>query len=111
MSVTLSVQKLSWMTTPFVIKDVPLPGCPVIFPSKPGFNSINLLLTAPTCFSAGKAATSLEPVLKRLEDSEQAPELPESKMEVSVVLPACSEASEMLQPGECPLDSPTVPVV
>ena len=41
---------------------------------------------------------SLEPVLKRLEDSEQASELPESKMEVSVIFPACSEASEMLQP-------------
>jgi hypothetical protein len=31
-------------------------------------------------------------------------------MEVSVVFPACGEASQMLQPGECPLDFPSVSV-
>lgn len=54
---------------------------------------------------------SLEPVLKRLEDSEQASELPQSQMEMSVVFPACGEPSEMLQPSERPLDFPSVSVV
>ena len=57
------------------------------------------------------AANGLEPVLKRLKDREQAPELPEPEMEVSVIFPASGEASEMLQPGECPLDFPSVSVI